>query len=109
MALLDELKALQIRVASGTNYKDEGICYNLFLDHCSVEFEELTELFTLWPKFSGNVGYPIYSGSLRHASAKNEYFFYQHRSSLWDEKTEYGKLRIELLQFCIDYLEKQEM
>ena len=109
MALLDELKALQIRVASGTNHKDEGICYNLFLDDCSVEFEALNELFTLWPKFSGNVGYPIYSGSLRHASAKNEYIFYQHRSSLWDEKTEYGKLRIELLQFCIDYLEKQEM
>ena len=108
MSLLDELKALQIRVASGTNHKDEGICYNLFLDHCSGELEALNELFTLWPKFSGNVGYPIYSGSLRHASAKNEYIFYQRRSSLWDEKTEYGKLRIELLQFCIDYLEKQE-
>jgi len=109
MSLLDELKALQIRVASGTHFNNAGICGNLFLDQRSKDVELLNKLFILWPKFSGYVLYPVASGGHTFKNDRDEFIYYQNIDKLWDEKTEYGKLRIELLQFCIDYLEKQEM
>lgn len=105
MSLLNELKALQIRVACGTHINTAGICGNLFLDQRSKDVEEL---FMLWPKFSGYVLYPVDSKGHTFRHAKDRFIYYQNIDKLWDEKTEYGKLRRELLQFCIDYLEKQE-
>lgn len=104
MSLLNELKALQIRVACGTHIKDEGICGQILI--CPKDHEDLRKIFTRWPEYSGNASYPI---TMRGASPRTIYVLHSVNSwSMWNKAERYGMLRHELLNFCIDYLEKQE-
>lgn len=58
----------------------------------------LEELFTRWPEYSGILPYPVPGG----------YTAYMTAASCWDRDTEYGRLRWELLDFCIEELEKEQ-
>jgi hypothetical protein len=59
-------------------------------------------LFVHWPKVCNKEPlYPIAGG--RKAYAKSTYALRQ-----WDPSSKYGALRIELCNFCIEYLEKQD-
>lgn len=72
-----------------------GILYTFSLENTQ---EILKQLFTQWPKFTGNTDYPVPGGykEYRRASIYNV---------MWEGK--YGELRMELLNFCIDTLQNK--
>ena len=55
-----------------------------------------------WPKFSGSIRYPVPSPNGRPPS---EEYYWAQGGTMWEG--EYGKLRLELLDFLIEELEKQ--
>lgn len=57
----------------------------------------LSELFINWPKFSGNIMYPIKIGK----ECPNTTFV-DTRGNMYDPTTEYGALRLELLDWLIE-------
>ncbi|ASD52153.1 hypothetical protein KNT64_gp201 [Pseudomonas phage PspYZU05] len=79
-----------------------SISYNLRL----VDKIVMNELFTKWPKHSGNILFPVpppHNNTIEeseHPMGAYEAFSTCH---LWEG--EYGELRKELLDFCIGYLE----
>lgn len=81
-----------------------GICANV-RDLLKGEYTNLQitnrqkELFVKWPKFSGDLSFPIEGGEAAYDNAKWE-------GTLWKEDTEYGRLRKELLLFMINELRK---
>lgn len=84
-----------------------GICGNvrrvagsLRLPIGSIELGGIYDVFTEWPKFSGDPGHPIPGGP-------NVYWLAKYAGKLWDKNTEYGALRWELLDFCIEELKKE--
>lgn len=90
---------------------DTGICWNVsrqifdgqIFDGQIVKSykKQLTGIFQKWPKYSGNADYPVTSTD----KCADEEMMYNSVQNLWID--DYGDLRKELLQFCIDYLEKQ--
>jgi len=88
-----------------------GICHNLPMmtddlndesyEHDGWYYSEdlLHELFETWPKFSGDIEYPVPS-DLEDESPRNAYDM---RANLWVGA--YGDLRKELLDHCINELE----
>lgn len=94
------LKALIKTKAAPTNV---GICGNVskniqinWICYCDY----LTSLFMSWPKFSGTSSYPVPCPDCESAS-----YAYNATVMLWEG--EYGDLRRELLDHCIDELEKE--
>ena len=83
-----------------------GICSNVNralykLDlHEVCPSSELRTLFETWPKYSGDVDYPVPSPSKDWSAAKQ----YGMVADMW--AGEYGELRLELLNHCISELEK---
>lgn len=53
----------------------------------------------MWPKKSADIYYPVPSGN----GCKYAYYAF----NLWSKRSKYGKLRRELLNFCIDTLKKE--
>jgi hypothetical protein len=82
---------------NGPDDEDLGICFSL------MEFGYHGELHGVesWPKFSGNSTYPVPETSKTPGRA-----FFEIRN-MWDNNTEYGRNRWELLDFLIDYIEKK--
>lgn len=102
-SLLVGLLDLRERLAADALYDyGVGICGNL--SHGGLAGDEpddvLEEAFRAWPKFSGNADYPVPSPE-HGLSNEGAYLFL----NLWDG--EYGKLRLELLDFCIEYAERR--
>lgn len=64
-----------------------------------------SQIITLWPKHSGEKFYPVPGVNM---SAQLEYNNAKLVLKLWDKSTEYGMLRYELLDFCINYLQKKD-
>lgn len=58
--------------------------------------------FAAWPGFSGDVVYPVTSSSTA-LPAELEYYEALHFRTLWDEHTEYGKARRDLLDYLIKF------
>ena len=52
-----------------------------------------------WPHFSGSFLYPVDDGSID--SAEDQFYAARYEARMWDEKTEYGRLRWDLLRFLI--------
>lgn len=55
-----------------------------------------------WPKYSGHPEFPV----PHEDSQYPEEAFYDHRSDRWNIMTQYGRDRMELLQFMITELER---
>jgi hypothetical protein len=102
MKLLQALKKVKAKFENGTIYKSSGLCHNLTeVGYEKYQSEELLSLFRSWPKFSGNIEYPVHGGIKNMAR-----HMYGSTSNMWDQKTVYGRNRLELLNWCIEQLEK---
>ena len=83
-----------------------GICSNVnrALDMLELyvvsPYKELGKLFKTWPKYSGDIDYPVPS-PYKDLSAATQYGM---AMDMWEGA--YGELRIELLDHCIYELEK---
>ncbi len=97
-------------VHSDEDYRqpDMGICagvdrycedHNWIFD--SMDGLELRHLMSLWPKFSGRTFHPVPSTDPDRDSRD----MYMDCDDCWNKDTEYGQLRWELLEFCIQRLE----
>lgn len=102
MSLITKLEELRSKVNSEGFNTDMGICGQLFLT--PKELTKLNKVFTRWPKFSGTLSYPI---PLSGTTPKTAYMTYSVKCwNMWDKTEEYGKLRHELLDFCISHLKQ---
>lgn len=104
MELLQALKKVKSKFEDGTISEWAGLCYNLEdQEYTNSKSEELRCLFRAWPKFSGNIKYPVHSGIKNMAR-----YVYGSTDNLWNQKTVYGRNRLELLNWCIEQLESKE-
>jgi hypothetical protein len=86
---------------TGTEY---GMCHlvGTYMRYCAPAYGRewlytLQDLFKEWPHFSGDIAYPV-PASNKSNSPLYEYTFTRYP---WDQSTEYGRLRLDLLNFCI--------
>lgn len=101
MTLLEKLQHLK---SVGPDNNIGGIC--LQLGHlCIGESGTLHHLMFLWPKYSGNIMYPIPS-TKKGLTPRGCYLYHSRKSSHWTGKNAYSKLRYELLDFLIAELSK---
>lgn len=56
----------------------------------------LKSLFWMWPKFSGNSLYPIQAVS---QESQGPYYDFRETDNMWDQNTQYGRDRMELMEF----------
>jgi hypothetical protein len=98
MTLLDELKA--IRACGEDNNQFAGICRCLYFEY-RAEFKALC---VQWPKFSGDDVFPVPSPYPEDTAAS--VYLYGPSKNMWDPGHPYGALRYELLDWCIEQLEK---
>jgi len=106
--LLEALKA--IKAEPSLRDDTTGICSSIdtyfhsqgYYTQSSDTYEILS-LMSYWPKFSGRDFYPVPSPDPDKPS--NDYF--HECNDMWNQETEYGKLRWELLEFCIQRLKDQ--
>jgi hypothetical protein len=104
MKLLQALKKVKATFEDGTIHRWSGLCYNLECQgYHDTQSEELRSLFRSWPKFSGDIEYPVHGGIKNMAR-----YVYGATDNLWDQKTTYGRNRLELLNWCIEQLEAEE-
>lgn len=95
------LEALQDIKANGPTKKEAGLCWNVddyFYKRYSGPspcLTTMTEIWQNWPKFSGDIKFPVPYGDLTYFRHANK----------WDG--EYGDLRRELLDFLIAQLEQR--
>lgn len=65
----------------------------------------LSQIIPLWPKYSGEKWYPVPGIGM---GPEEQYNHAKSKGYMWDTSTEYGMLRYELLDFCINYLQKKD-
>lgn len=89
------LEALR-RIADGEVHTDRhyGIC-QMVDDQLADGTIWFYRDFKAWPKYSGDPRYPVPGG-------REGYYYAQDERKLWDESTQQGKDRWELLQFLIE-------
>ena len=116
-AMLSALLGIKKQVPDRT----EGLCSNIDAELLNMQREaqeqaeeELLEAtfwdsykllnlaFMSWPKFSGIGAYPIPS-TKRDLEPSTAYAFLEK----WSRRSQYGKLRWELLDHCIEYFQQQ--
>lgn len=103
------LKALKVvRDTPAFQFPELGICAGVEMYYNgqgfifdSADGQELKHLMSLWPKFSGRTFYPVPSTN----EGQDAYGAFHECIACWDKNTEYGQLRWELLDFCIQRLE----
>lgn len=104
MELLQALKEVKAKVKRGDIIKWAGLCYNLErVGFWDTRGEKLRSLFRSWPLFSGNIEYPVHRGIKSMANHA-----YNKTTDMWDQKTVYGRNRLDLLNWCIEQLEAKE-
>lgn len=97
--LLNNLRRIK---AEGPRVPANGICSNAKpWVHSHIEINLLYDVFRVWPKRSGVCGYPVPSGDTYVGAVTA----YNAATDCWDRNTEYGRLRWELLDFCIEQVE----
>lgn len=97
-------------------YKLEPCLVSGWLTMSNDYLIRMREIFKVWPKFSGDLDYPIPShevvnGDNSGRDGLSHRDMYRHISacrlySMYDRNTEYGRLRLELLDFVIECVEK---
>lgn len=114
--LLDALLKLSTDGPIDRNY---GICLNVFTYWCRIQnkcpntegaWEAQDQLDSLleetmweWPQHSRNKAYPIADPSRKLSPS----LFFWNSERKWDPKSPQGKLRLDLLAFCIAQLQIQ--
>lgn len=104
MTLLERLHAQLVNIKThGPEFHAGGICYNVDFAFVPLESASLDALleqaFEAWPKYSGDDAYPIPGGE--------EAFDQTHRDDMWNPNHPYGALRLELLDYLINYFEEK--
>ena len=80
-----------------------GICFNtsqIVGDDGCVAYDVIEYLSPKWPKYSGDIAYPVPSPN----GKETPMYAYNYSDNLWTG--EYGQLRYELLDFLIEELTK---
>lgn len=105
------LVALLIVKRDGPADNTQGICfaanYELGFDIVEEEsdFEELlTDVMCSWPKAAGSRNFPV-PGTNGKGYVASYIDFRRTKENMWDPETEYGRLRLELLDHCIAHLQ----
>lgn len=90
-----------------------GICNNIriYMEWDEAGKEKFLKLVKAWPKYSGRLYYPVPAPQdmikqLGDPLTAAEYAYLTARN-YWDKRTEYGRLRWELLEWMIQELEKE--
>ena len=104
MDLLEGLLEIKSLVDSGDCIgKKNGICFLLQIRGVSsIQMLNLGQLIRSWPKFSGCGIYPV--PPFTPCKPIDCYDFFSRGDRFWDKNTQYGRNRIELLDFLIDLL-----
>ena len=84
---------------------DEG--EELFGANFQLSFDKLKELFTQWPKYSGRQSYPIPDQNKRRNNPEEAYDMAGENNTKWTKNSAYGRLRWELLDWCITTLKER--
>lgn len=94
--VLDNLKKIR---KEGIPNKELGIC---FYTKCKTinEITKVRSIYESWPHFSGDLGYPV-----PHELGSDYAFSFTENK--WDRRTKYGRLRWDLLDYTINYLERE--
>lgn len=95
MTLLEQLQRLR---SNGKNNRNTGICNQLTIGQ--LDRGTLMHLMWMWPKHSGCGTCPVPS-TIKGMTAHMCYSRHRRNRMLWDNRTAYGKLRYELLDFLI--------
>lgn len=98
---------------NGPKYQYTGICVAvanvmgslLYIPDRAME-ELLSDVMETWPKWSGSRTFPI-PGTGGKSKISTYVDFAITRGNMWDPETEYGRLRLELLDHCITYLQSE--
>lgn len=107
MTLLEALKILR---EEGPLHPMAGLCGNTAeLAYArdivpAFDEDEMQELMSQWPKYSGDLIFPVpgLDGKTPKAS-----YLYASEVEMWSSSHPYGALRLELLDWCIAELEKE--
>lgn len=102
--LLEDLEKLHFYMQDPSKWANSGICYSLgMVRHPGIH---LMELFKTWDKFSGDAYFPV--PSTIEGMSPTKQFMNSHGDTMWNrEKSEYAKLRWELLEHCINVLKSE--
>ncbi|WP_378347275.1 hypothetical protein [Acinetobacter baumannii] len=89
-----------------TTEKKEFISGEVVKDNVDLMIT-LHKVFKAWPKYSGEISYPIPNPYIENPSEYDNEHVYRDTSqsgrfSMYDKATEYGQLRLELLDFIIE-------
>lgn len=97
-ALLQTLQNIKSLIQEGEHQHDFGLCWHVgTYSNDNYELELFQEMSTQWPSFSGDGDFPI---ALPDEHPRDTYINYADKY-----KGEYGKLRMALLDWCINELE----
>ena len=92
------IKENLIALTKSVRDRSKGICWNLTDTPSTVVDNAVANvLLKHWPHHSGNFHYPI--PSLQKGKSPSTY--YRSMRDLWDEDTEYGRLRYDALECLI--------
>lgn len=96
-SLHKELWKLRFKVKY-LGYRPNGICLGV----CKQSAYELQIIFPTWPKYSGNLAFPVPAQiENRYWNGPGAAYLATTPKQKWNKKTEYGQLRRELLDFLI--------
>lgn len=105
---LIRLHSTLTRIRAGGRDADSGICWAIYIQHDHARNDEFSAcmacahyLMRHWPKYSGNPRYPV---PATHPEGRSSYAFHDaaEDGAMWEG--EYGKLRLELLDWLIQVI-----
>lgn len=102
----DLIRAVLLRIIAGdVPETTRGLCWHVRDSVSALPVEEVVQgwlavTFYTWPKFSGNIDYPVRSYPSTPKDA------YQSRLGFYDTSKAYGRRRLELAQYLLDNLDK---
>ena len=105
------LKALLLIKDHGPEVKHHGICIAVvhalgnesMADDITAD-DLLEEVMATWPKSTGSINFPV-PGTNGRSYTACYVDCRRDKTNMWDPETEYGRLRLELLDHCIAHLQ----
>ena len=102
----DEARKRQLNLKYGICRNLAELCESADWDYRSSPSAHLSEIMRQWPKHSKSLAFPIKVESSENLSADEQFWgiFYNNQKFSKELIKEYLALRLELLDFCIEYL-----